>query len=202
MILSDEQLAARAQQGCVTSFEELVRRYQTSLLQFLGRWGAGGEAEDLLQETFVRVYSNLHRYQPERPFAPWLFTIARRLGINHHRRARPSADGEGLEGVASSAMGPAEMAVCADDRRHLWATAARILSEEEMTAVWLFYVEEMSAREIAAVLERTWVAVKTILFRARRRMLALMDEPVIDARSASRKPTGAALAARTSGGES
>jgi DNA-directed RNA polymerase specialized sigma24 family protein len=53
--------------------------------------------------------------------------------------------------------------------------AARILSEEEMTAVWLYYVEDMPAREIAVVLGRTWVGVKTILFRARRRLLPLLE---------------------------
>jgi len=172
---SDEELACRARRGCAGSFEHLVRRYQTPVLHFLRRWGGGSDAEDLLQETFVRAYANLDRYREPRRFAPWLFTIARRIGINHHRRTRRTEDGESLDGVASGMPSPAEIVAEKEDRQELWGMAARILSEEEMTAVWLHYVEDMPAREIAAVLGRSWVGVKTLLFRARRRLLPLVE---------------------------
>ena len=172
----DEQLACRAQQGCVASFEELVRRYQVPVVQFLRRLGAGADAEDLFQETCVRAYRNLHRYRQRWRFATWMFTIARRVRINHARRRRPALDGEHLESVPAGTPGPLEIAVQEEDRDRLWAAAARILSEEEMTAVWLHYVEDRSARETAAVLGRSWMAVKSMLFRARRRLLALLRE--------------------------
>lgn len=168
---TDETLASQACAGCAESFEQLVRRYQTPLLQFLTRFGAGSHAEDLLQETFLRAYRNLHRYRPGERFAPWIFTIARRLGINHHHRER-SADGGGLlEGLAAREPSPAQQAAEADERKRLWRVAETILSRDELAALWLFYVEDMSAPEIAAVIERSWVAVKTILFRARRKLL-------------------------------
>lgn len=166
----------RAQAGCAPSFEELVRRYQAPTLHFLRRMGAGEDAEDLLQETFVRAYRNLDRYRPRWRFVTWLFTIARRVRINQQRRVTPLVRGELLEAVACPGPGPPEMAAAAEDRQRLWNLADRILSEEERTALWLFYVEEMSAREIAAVLERSWVSIKTMLFRARRRMLKLLAE--------------------------
>ena len=55
-----------------------------------------------------------------------------------------------------------------DNRRYLWARAAQILSEEELTALWLHYGENLSMRDIAAVLGRSCVAVKTMLFRAQK----------------------------------
>jgi RNA polymerase sigma-70 factor (ECF subfamily) len=172
---SDEELACRARRGCAGSFEQLVRRYQTPVLHFLQHRGAGADADDLLQETFLRALANLARYREQWRFATWLFTIARRISINHHRRPRRAKDGEALDRIASAAPDPAQIAAEEEDRQELWGMAARILSEEEMTAVWLYYVEEMPAREIASVLGRTWVGVKTILFRARRRLLPLLE---------------------------
>ena len=65
-------------------------RYEGRLLRFLRQRGASADAEDLAQDTFVRVYVNLHCYQPRWRFSTWLFTIARRLSINHHWRSSRS----------------------------------------------------------------------------------------------------------------
>lgn len=174
--LSDEELACQAQQGCVASFEHLVRRFQTRVVQFLRRLGAAADAEDLAQDTFLRAYTNLHRYRTRWRFAAWLFTIARRAQINHYHRSGPALDGECLESARSRALEPVEELAAREGRQRLWEMAARVLSKEEITAVWLYYVEEMSAREIAGVLERSWVGVKTMLFRARRRLREALEE--------------------------
>ena len=173
---SDEELACRAQQGCAESFDELMRRYQVPVLHFLRHRGLACEAEDLLQDTFVRAYENLHRYHRRWRFATWLFTIARRLSINDRRKVRPWSGNSALAEAAAATAGPLEALMEEDGRRYLWSIADRILSEEERSAVWLHYVEEMPAREIAAVLGRTRVAVKTMLFRARRRLLPYLQE--------------------------
>jgi RNA polymerase sigma-70 factor (ECF subfamily) len=171
---SDEELACRAQAGCAASFEILLRQYQVPVLQFLRHRGHAADAEDLVQETFVRAYVNLERYWPRWRFATWLFTIARRVSINHHRRARPVVDGEAAAAALARTPEPIELAAQAENRQQLWTLAAQVLSEEELSAVWLYYVEELSAREIAAVLERSWVSVKTMLFRARKKLMPLL----------------------------
>lgn len=182
---SDEELACRARRGCAASFEQLVRRYQTPVLHFLRHRGSGADAEDLLQETFLRAYTNLDRYREKWRFAVWLFTIARRISINHHRRCPAARDGEALDAIACPMPAPDERAAVEEDRQRLWALAARVLSEEERTALWLYYVEDMPAREIAVVLHRSWVAVKTMLFRARRRLLPLVREEQSEGRAGS-----------------
>jgi RNA polymerase sigma-70 factor (ECF subfamily) len=172
---SDEELARRAQQGSTASFEELLRRFQTPVLQFLQRRGAAAAAEDLLQETFIRAYVNLFRYRSRWRFATWLFTIARRVSLNYHRRPRLDAGGA-VDSAAGGGAGPAEAAAAADSRQYLWDRAARVLSQEELTAMWLYYVESMSTREIATVLERSSVAIKTMMFRARRKLAPVLEE--------------------------
>ena len=82
-----------------------------------------------------------------------------------------------MVGSAESASpGPVEAAIADESRRYLWARAAEVLSEDEMTALWLCYVECMPVREIAVVLDRSWVSVKTMMFRARKKLLPLVKE--------------------------
>ena len=179
---SDEELARRAGEGCAASFEQLVRRFQVPLLHFLRRQGAGGDAEDLLQETFLRAYVNLHRYRPRWRVATWLFTIARRVAINHHRRNRPETVEASWETSVANVDEPYQVLIEEETRQRLWHLAAQLLSADEWTALWLFYVEEMPAREIALVLGRSWVGVKTMLFRSRKRLLPWVLDWQCDAR--------------------
>lgn len=71
------------------AFAELVDMYQRPLFGFLGRLGMNqAQAEDIAQETFLRAWTHLHSYQPERAqFVTWLFTIARNLAYNTLQRA-------------------------------------------------------------------------------------------------------------------
>jgi len=174
---SDEELAREAQQGSVAGFEQLVRRYQVSLLHFLQQWtGPGVDPEDLVQDTFVRAYENLHRYQASRRFSTWLFTIARRISINQQRKKRPIADSEAVQSVKARDPEPETAVADEEDRRRLWDMAAKILSQQQVTAMWLYYVEEMPIREIARVLDRSRTATKTMLFRARKELLPTLQE--------------------------
>jgi RNA polymerase sigma-70 factor, ECF subfamily len=168
---SDEELARQAQGGCAVSLEQLLRRYQAPVLHFLQHRGARAEAEDLLQETLLRVCVHLHRYRQRWRFRTWLFTIARRVSINHQRRYRPMPNDEALRAAEMVAPGPAEAVAEEESRQRLWEAAARVLSEAETTALWLHYVEALSVRDLAAVVGRPWIAVKLQIFRARKKLL-------------------------------
>ena len=173
---SDEELACRAQQGCVASFEQLLRRFQTPVLQFLRHRGLAADAEDLAQETFLRAYKNLHRYNRRWAFSAWLFTIARRASINYRRRIRPMTDTATVEAAQSTTPEPLDALVATEDCRRLWELAASVLTEEQMTALWLYYVEDTPLRGISQVLGRSQPSVKIMLFRARRKLLPLLGE--------------------------
>jgi RNA polymerase sigma-70 factor (ECF subfamily) len=176
--LTDEQLALQAATGCLDSFAELARRFQIPLLHFVTRHTRRVEdAEDITQETFVRAYENIGRYQPQWRFSTWLFTIARRLSISRARRNQLAHSDDGLDAAADVSLEPAELLLAGESRSRLWDIAADTLDETKFTAIWLFYVEEMSVAEIAIVLDRSRVAVKTLLFRARKQLMpALADE--------------------------
>jgi RNA polymerase sigma-70 factor (ECF subfamily) len=174
--LSDEELARQAQEGCVASFTELVRRFQVPLLQFLRRWCTHEDAEDLVQDTLVRAYHNLDRYRSSWRFATWLFTIARRLSMNLKRRPRAKLDPDTLETVEDSASGPDRLAADRESRGRLWELAAEALTEPQLTATWLYYVEDMPVAQIARVLGRSKTATKVTLFRARKRLMPIFEQ--------------------------
>jgi RNA polymerase sigma-70 factor, ECF subfamily len=175
-LIDDEELACRAQQGCMESLDQLLRRFQTPVLHFLRRRGFSADTEDLVQETLLRACENLHRYDRRWLFSTWLFTIARRTSINHRRRLRPTPDAKAVEAAFSSPPAPLENMIADENRRRIWDRAAEVLSEEQTTALWLHYVEHMPPREIARVLGRSWVAVNVMLFRARKKLLPLLGE--------------------------
>ncbi len=80
-------LAARARSGCLTSFTELVERFEGRLFNFLlRRTRSIADAEDLAQETFVRAWRAIGQYNPRWQFSTWLFTIAHRLAVTEYRR--------------------------------------------------------------------------------------------------------------------
>lgn len=172
---TDEQLVDRAGQGCAACFEELWRRYQVPLLDWFRFRGHGADGEDLLQETLVRVYRNLHRYDPRWRFSTWVFIIARRIAINHHQRFRVPADNQALETAVARDSPPDERLAINDQREKLWDVARRVLTDEEASALWLYYVEELPTKEIALILERSRTSVKTLMCRARKKLRPYLE---------------------------
>ncbi len=84
--LTDAELVSRYLEGERFAFHELVGRYQERLLNFIYRTiGDRDRAEDLVQETFVRVYRHLHRFDPTKKFSTWIYTIASNLAKNELR---------------------------------------------------------------------------------------------------------------------
>jgi len=72
--------------GSSEAFVELVRRYQDQLLNFFARMGANMDGEDLVQETFLRIYRSRARYQPTARFKTFLYVVARHVWADHCRR--------------------------------------------------------------------------------------------------------------------
>ncbi|RMG68549.1 MAG: sigma-70 family RNA polymerase sigma factor [Calditrichaeota bacterium] len=87
--VTDEQLIARFQQGDLQAFDILVRRYKDQLLNYVYRFvGNRSDAEDIVQETFLRVYKNKHYYKEIAKFSTWIYTIAGNLAKTELRRRK------------------------------------------------------------------------------------------------------------------
>jgi RNA polymerase sigma-70 factor (ECF subfamily) len=171
--LSSEELAGRAKCGCQASFAELVRRYAPRLQAFLCRRNRNDhEIEDLVQDTLLKAYRNLERYDDSWRFSTWLFTIAGRVAVSRHRRKQPELDALDPQVQASA---PDEAADLREQQESLWAMAAE-LPPGQYQALWLRYGEDMSVREIAAAMSRSQVWVKVSLYRARVSLARRLNE--------------------------
>jgi RNA polymerase sigma-70 factor (ECF subfamily) len=169
--LTSEELAWQAARGCQASFAELVHRFAPRLQTFLQRRTRDRhEAEDLVQDTFVKAYENLARYDSSWRFSTWLFTIASRAAVSRHRRKRPECLRADLQAPACD-----EAVERREQREGLWALAAQ-LPEGQHQALWLKYAEEMPIKEIAKVMGKSQVCVKVLLYRARVSMARLLEE--------------------------
>lgn len=167
---SPEALALRAQRGEVGCFDELVRVMQPRLRRFLaGRVGSDADADDLVQETFVKALDNLERYDPRYRFSTWLFTIGSNLAASHHRaRATRSAVGAGERVV--DRIDPEAAIIDRDAGARLWERAESVLKPAHYRVLWLRYAEDLDVSEIARRTGRTAISVRVTLYRARRRL--------------------------------
>ncbi len=183
--MSNEELVCAAQNGCTDCFGELVDRCAPGLLAFLHhRTGSVEDAEDLVQDTFVRVYLKLNQFDGRGKFTTWLYTIARNLATGRVGRKTPLKLPTKL---ISPSPGPADILATAQLRRSLWSVA-RTLPRNQYEALWLRYAQDMSVKDIAGVMSRSGVGVKVLLHRARinmakklsRRRSAIADSEAVD----------------------
>ncbi len=173
-----------AQRGAMDCFEELVRRYQTPLMRFLTRRSGANphDAEDVIQEVFIKAHRHLHRYSQRWKFKTWIFTLAYRESVSQCRKRRKTADiPPNMPGRISS---PDTMLATSECNEQLWGKIRMMLTENQFTTVWLYYVEGMSLTEIARATGKTSISVAVMLHRCRGRLQAL--EHLMDAPSARR----------------
>jgi len=172
----EDSLVAAARAGSREAFGELVERFAGPLLGFLAlRARCVEDAEELVQETFLRAWRNLDRYDPRWRFSTWLFTVGRRITVSRYRRAEAES-GPAPEVVAGD--DPLDAASAAELRDNLWALAERLLSPVARQALWLRYVDGLGVREIARVLGRREATVRVMLFRARERLAPHLEPHV------------------------
>ena len=170
---TDEELARKAAAGDLDAFEELVRRRRKGLVRFLTSFSqSASDAEDLAQETFLRAYRNLSRYDPRKPFLTWLYVIARRLAINFKRNRLRRGESPLPEGETEI---PRNEGAPFPDSDSLWVSASKLLSPDAFMALRLHYGESMPVKEIAEVLGKSTTGTKVLLFRARRSLADKMN---------------------------
>jgi RNA polymerase sigma-70 factor (ECF subfamily) len=187
---SDQQVVAWAKQGHEAAFRELVRRYERPVFSLLYRMVRDRAlAEDLAQETFIKVLNGIKTYRPEFKFSSWIFKIANNAAIDHLRRR--SLDTLSLDG-SPSAETPEQMQATSlqvGDRgetplqrvesRELGTAIERAIGRlrpEYRSCILLRHVEGYSYEEIAATLELPLGTVKTYIHRARNELRVYLED--------------------------
>jgi RNA polymerase sigma-70 factor (ECF subfamily) len=180
----ESEILRRCLAGDERAYRELVERYQRQVYSIALRMVRRSEdAEDLTQETFVRMFRALDRYDPTRPFAAWLFTITTRLSIDHLRRRRsspmsifqtePESGEERMIEVEDTGLKPDEATSHAEEE-HRTSDLIESLPEHYRIVVMLRHQQDLSYEEIAEALHLPLGTVKARIHRAR----ALLKERI------------------------
>jgi RNA polymerase sigma-70 factor (ECF subfamily) len=201
----------RAAQGDRAAFAALVRRHQHGLFGFLGRMGLGqAQAQDLAQESFLRVWRHLDQFDPRRAaFSTWLYTIARRLALNWLDRAEhallvqaggeddePELAGAAAQDLRAGGWGDDPLQQLELQRERAWLQAGmRRLALGDRSLLALAYVHDMRLAQIAQIEGLSEAAVKARLHRARGRLREILL--ALEATSPAHGATSAVTPART-----
>ena len=174
------EVVARATAGDGPAFRALVDAWRGRVAAFCWRMaGDGASAEDLAQEVFLHVYQVLRRYDPARPFAPWMRRVMTNVVLNRlrSRPARPrsldAAEEAGALPSDARSPDPVLAATRAEEAAMLRAAVSR-LPEGWRAVLALRYAEGLSVAEVADALDLPENTVKTRLFRAREALRAAL----------------------------
>jgi len=166
---------ARARGGDDDAFGELVRHFEADVQRLCRRLlGSAAEAEDAAQDCFLRAHGALGRYDPARPFRPWLLAIAARRSIDLLRRRQREArifelgEREG-ESPSPAAATPLDHGLSAERRARL-LRAVEALPDRYRAPLVLRYYADLDFAEIAEILAVSRNQVATLLFRGRQRL--------------------------------
>jgi len=179
---SDTGLVKRFIEGRKEAFDEIVRRHEGTVRSILYRIvGNADDAEDIAQETFIRVYENLPRFRGRSSLKTWILRIAsnRARDVLRRRRRRPvavSLDRASTRAAATAEDASPEARLSLSEKTRRLAACIEQLPFKQRSALVMKIIGEMGYEEIAEVLGTTRNSVKSNVHLARRRLLAMLGE--------------------------
>ncbi len=191
---TDHELVAFARTGSEQAYRELLGRYERPVFSLVYRMVRDREhAEDLAQETFVKVFNHLESFNPKYKFSSWIFKIANNLAIDslrkkglqtvsldgsRHANSVDEADATRIS-IASTDENPEELLEARELGREI-ERAIGSLRTEYRTAVVLRHVEGRSYEEIAEIMDVPLGTVKTFIHRARMELRELLEHARVE----------------------
>jgi len=183
-VTDEKAWVLQAKQGNDEAFTNLVEAYQKPVYNLCYRMvGEPGDAEDAAQETFLRAYQNLHRYDPSRSFGTWILSIAAHYCIDRLRKRKFaifSMDAENDDGATFELPDPdspdPEVESVTKEERDRLHLMLKDLDATDRAAVIMRYWYDFSEVEIATSLKLTVSAVKSRLHRSRRALAGMWQE--------------------------
>ena len=177
IIADDQRLVELSLQGDDRAFEYLFNRYSEAIKRLLlNRSVTVEDTEDILQETFIKVYVNLQRYSTDYTFGQWIYTIARNTLVDHlRRRTNDLSIDDRFRAPQATTPSPEESVIMNQSRSHFYS-AVEELSEEYRQIIEMRFLEEYSYEEIAEKLGRPINTIKTQIRRAKAAVCKLLLE--------------------------
>ena len=181
----DIELMLNFKKGDVNAFQMLFDKYKKRVINYCYRFsGNHAIAEELAQETFIRVYQGAGRYRPKARFSTWIFKIATNVCLNElrkpvYRNKVESLDNlNGHEGTELKNGGPKSVHEDLEDNetQHVIRKAMKALPEKQRAALLLRIDEEFSYKEIGKQMGCSENHVKILIYRAREKLKDMLEQ--------------------------
>lgn len=164
----DRKVAAQAAAGDAAAFATLVESHAPRLHRWLVATGtAHHDAEDVVQEAFLRAHAAIARYDARWAFSTWLFTIAHRVRLDFASRRRDHVPLDDVQAPLTATVDPLPAG-------GLWSRVRTLLPADEFKLLWLHYAEDQTPAAVARVLGINPIAARVRLHRARKRLEAAL----------------------------
>jgi len=189
---TDEELMLACQKGDSKALDKLYKRYYQRIYSFIRRYvNDNDKAQDILQETFLRVFNWREKYAPTAKFASWLYRIARNLCIDEKRRYwNRMVELDSQAGLDENSQGPIEVepekgfnpreALDDSDRMETIRSAIESLSEEQRDVIVLNKYQGLSYQEIGEVLGISTESVKQRAYRAHLKLREMLEPLLVE----------------------
>ena len=177
----EQEIIGRVLGGDRSAFVDLVEKYQGPIFNLAYRMtGSREDADDLTQETFIKAYQNLHRFNQSKKFFTWLYTIGINLIRNHLKKnvrdvSHLAAAGSALE-HHSQENGRGEGDVPSDDRTFKLENIIRRLPADLREAIILKFMQALTFEEVANITGDSVSAVKMRIYRGLEKMKQMMEK--------------------------
>lgn len=177
IVSEDRDLVRLVLEGDDMAFTHLFNRYREAIYRlFVQRLGGANDADDLLQETFIKVYINIHRYSPNYTFGQWVYTIARNTFIDFIRKRQDDISiDERFASPISASPTPEESVINLQQRSQIEHYLEQ-LTPRYRTLIIMRFFDECSYEEISEKLSLPLGTVKTQIHRARGQMCRFITD--------------------------
>ncbi|MDP3971124.1 MAG: RNA polymerase sigma factor [bacterium] len=180
---SDQELVSQSVQNN-ERFKYIIEKYEQPLLRYIRRLTnvTNEDAEDILQETFIKAYQNLNSYNPKMPFSSWIYRIAHNQVISdfRSRKARPHGNSVVISDEQYDSMFQDDTDIEQDIdkailREHM-QTALQKLDAKYRDVLVLKYLEEKSYKEISDILRKPEGTIATLINRAKKKLKKVINQ--------------------------
>ena len=175
---TEAELIERILDGEWRNYAILVDKYEAKVFNYVNYLMNNREdAEEMVQDTFVKAYRSLSQFRGEASFSTWLIRIAHRNCLTHFRKKVPKK--VSLDNLSNRSTGTQDAPtkdLQLDDRQQVLNRALANLKPDERSVVTLFYYQELSLQEICDVTDLTMSNIKILLHRSRKKLLDILNE--------------------------
>lgn len=176
--MTDEEIVAKIIKGDKKLYEEILDRYEKKIYFYLRRLTGWDQlsVEDMVQDTFIKVYKNLASFDLKLKFSSWIYRIAHNVGVDFLKTQKRTTNIDDLEEVLASKQTSVEDLAIAEVEKDLLKNALKKIDWKYREVILLYYLEERSYEEMSDILQIPVSTVGVLLMRAKKKLKELLTK--------------------------